>query len=152
MVTLIDSPNGAPSSARRVISVSRAFAAFATVLAVSMPVLAQPRDGSNDGQQPIQARPGGPENGPADEKTVDVAKGTRLVLSNQAGEVVVHSWDQDRVKIQASHGSREAISAETVDNTLRIRTTRTGQSRGPGGLVDYQITVPRWMAVNLTGT
>ncbi len=51
-----------------------------------------------------------------------------------------------------SHGARESISAETTDNTLRIRTTRASGSRGPGGLVDYQITVPRWMPVNLTGT
>jgi DUF4097 and DUF4098 domain-containing protein YvlB len=159
MVMLIDSPNGralvATGAARlagRAITVTRAVAVFAIAVACSMPALAQPRDGSPDAQQPIQARPGGPENGPADEKTVDVTKGTRLVLSNQAGEVVVHSWDQDRVKIQSSHGSREAISADIVDNTLRIRSTRTGQSRGPGGLVDYQITVPRWMPVNLTGT
>ena len=103
-------------------------------------------------QQPIQARPGGPEVGPGSEKTVDVTKGTRLVLSNQAGEVVVRSWDQDQVRIQASHGARETISAETTDKTLRIRTQRATGSRGPGGLVDYQITVPRWMPVNLTGT
>jgi DUF4097 and DUF4098 domain-containing protein YvlB len=128
------------------------FAAAAIAFALGAPAFAQPRDGSNDAQQPIQARPGGPEAGPGSEKTVDVAKGTRLVLSNQAGEVVVRSWDQDRVRIQASHGSRETISAETTDSTLRIRTTRTGNSRGPGGLVDYQITVPRWMPVNLTGT
>lgn len=129
------------------------FAAAAIALALSAPAFAQPRDGSNDAQQPIQARPGGPEAGPGSEKTVDVTKGTRLVLANQAGEVVVRSWDQDRVRIQASHGSRETISAETTDNTLRIRTQRTGPtSRGPAGLVDYQITVPRWMPVNLTGT
>ena len=103
-------------------------------------------------QPPIQARPGGPDNSPRSEKTVEVTKGTRLVLSNQAGEVVVRSWDQDRVRIQATHGARETISAETTDNTLRIRTQRAAGSRGPGGLVDYQITVPRWMAVNLTGT
>ena len=35
---------------------------------------------------------------------------------------------------------------------MRIRTQRASGSRGPGGLVDYQITVPRWMPVNLTGT
>jgi hypothetical protein len=64
----------------------------------------------------------------------------------------VRSWDQDKVRIQASHGARETISAETTDNTLRIRTQRSAGSRGPGGLVDYQITVPRWMPVNLTGT
>ena len=63
------------------------FAAMA--LALSTAAFAQPRDGSADAQQPIQARPGGPEVGPGSEKTVDVTKGTRLVLSNQAGEVVV---------------------------------------------------------------
>jgi DUF4097 and DUF4098 domain-containing protein YvlB len=103
-------------------------------------------------QPPIQARPGGPENSPRSEKIVDVTKGTRLVLSNQAGEVVVQSWDQDRVRIQATHGQREQISAETTDNTLRIRTQRASGSRGPGGLVDYELTVPRWMPVNLSGT
>jgi DUF4097 and DUF4098 domain-containing protein YvlB len=128
------------------------FGLAAIALALSTSALAQPRDGSADAQQPIQARPGGPEVGPGSDKTVDVTKGTRLVLSNQAGEVVVRSWDQDRVRIQASHGARETISAETTDNTLRIRTQRSTGSRGPGGLVDYQITVPRWMPVNLTGT
>lgn len=103
-------------------------------------------------QAPIQARPGGPETSPKSDQTVDVVKGTRLVLSNNAGEVVVRSWDQDKVRIQATHGARETISAETTDMTLRIRTQRTGGSRGPGGLVDYQITVPRWMPVNLSGT
>jgi DUF4097 and DUF4098 domain-containing protein YvlB len=124
----------------------------AIALAFSTSAFAQPRDGSADAQQPIQARPGGPEVGPGSEKTVDVTKGTRLVLSNQAGEVVVRSWDQDRVRIQASHSARETISAEITDSTLRIRTQRSTGSRGPGGLVDYQITVPRWMPVNLTGT
>ena len=128
------------------------FGLAAIAFAFSTSAFAQPRDGSGDAQQPIQARPGGPDAGPGSDKTVDVTKGTRLVLSNQAGEVVVRSWDQDRVRIQASHGARETISAETTDNTLRIRTTRAAGSRGPGGLVDYQITVPRWMPVNLTGT
>lgn len=122
-------------------------------LALSTSAWAQPRDpNSIDVQQPIQARPGGPDVGPGSEKTVDVTKGTRLVLSNQAGEVVVTSWEQDRVRIQASHGARETISAEITDSTLRIRTQRSAGSRGPGGLVDYRITVPKWMPVNLTGT
>lgn len=121
-------------------------------LTAGAPALAQPRDGGSDQQAPIQARPGGPGDSPKSDQTVDVAKGTRLVLSNNAGEVVVRSWDRDQVRIQASHGARETISAETTDMTLRIRTQRAGGSRGPGGLVDYQITVPRWMPVNLSGT
>ena len=116
------------------------FGLAAIALAFSTSAFAQPRDGSADAQQPIQARPGGPEVGPGSEKTVDVTKGTRLVLSNQAGEVVVRSWDQDRVRIQASHGARETISAETVDNTLRIRTHAQRQqprSRRPRRLPDH---------------
>ena len=125
--------------------------ALAALMAAA-PALAQPRDGALDQQAPIQARPGGPENSPKSDQTVDVAKGTRLVLSNNAGEVVVRSWDRDQVRIQASHGTRETISAEINDMTLRVRTQRAQGSRGPGGLVDYQITVPRWMPVNLSGT
>ena len=125
----------------------------AVALAFSSSALAQPRDASLEPQQaPIQARPGGPENSPKSDQTVDVTKGTRLVLNNSAGEVVVRSWDRDQVRIQATHGARETITAETTDNTLRIRTQRATGSRGPGGLVDYQITVPRWMPVNLSGT
>lgn len=121
----------------------------ALVLSCSATSLAQPREGAGDAQQPIQARPGGPETNPKSDQTVDAVKGTRLVLSNNAGEVVVRSWDQDKVRIQATHGARDTVTAETTDMTLRIRTRST---RGPSGLVDYQITVPKWMPVNLSGT
>ena len=121
----------------------------ALVLANALPSLAQPRDAAGDAQQPIQARPGGPESSPKSDQTVDAVKGTRLVLSNNAGEVVVRSWDQDKVRIQATHSARDTVTAETADMTLRIRTRST---RGPSGLVDYLITVPKWMPVNLSGT
>lgn len=135
---------------------SRKMAAFSrsglviVALAFSATAMAQP---SLEAQQPpIQARPGGPETSPRSDQTVDVSKGTRLVLSNNAGEVVVRSWERDQVRIQATHGGRETITAETTDMTLRVRTQRATGSRSPGGLVDYQITVPRWMPVNLSGT
>ena len=121
----------------------------ALVLACGAPAFAQPREPATDSQQPIQARPGGPDNSPKSDQTVDAVKGTRLVLSNNAGEVVVRSWAQDKVRIQATHGARDTVTAETTDMTLRIRTRST---RGPSGLVDYQITVPKWMPVNLSGT
>ena len=120
----------------------------AILFASAVPSVAQGRD-AGDGQQPIQARPGGPESSPKSDQTVDAVKGTRLVLSNNAGEVVVRSWDQDKVRIQATHGARDTVTAETTDMTLRIRTRST---RGPSGLVDYLITVPKWMPVNLSGT
>ncbi|HUU35740.1 MAG TPA: DUF4097 family beta strand repeat-containing protein [Vicinamibacterales bacterium] len=99
---------------------------------------------------PVLARPGGPETQtPQSDETVDVAKGTRLVLSNQAGEVTVRAWDRDAVRVQASHSPRERIDIQSTDNTLRVRARA---SRGPAGLVDFTLTVPRWMAVNLSGT
>ncbi len=101
-------------------------------------------------QPPVQARPGGPESQtPQTDQTVDVAKGTRLVLSNQAGEVTVRAWDRDAVRVQASHSARERIDVQTADSTLRVRAR---SSRGAPGLVDFVLTVPRWMAVNLSGT
>ncbi len=121
----------------------------ALLLASAAPLFAQPHDAAGDAQQPIQARPGGPDTNPKSDQTVDAVKGTRLVLSNNAGEVVVRSWDQDKVRIQATHGARDTVTAETTDLTLRIRTR---SARGPSGLVDYQITVPKWMPVNLSGT
>lgn len=112
--------------------------------------LAQDRAAADAAQQPpIQARPGGPESAPRTDQTVDVTKGTRLVMSNNAGEVVVRSWDRDQVRVQASHSDRERVEVQAADMTLRIRSRA---ARGPSSLVDYQITVPRWMAVNLSGT
>ena len=124
-------------------------AAVASLALATSPALAQDR--SNDAQQPppIQARPGGPETSPRTDQTVDVAKGTRLVLSNNAGEVTVRSWDRDQVRVQATHNPRITVDIATADNTLRVRSRA---ARGPANLVDYQITVPRWMAVNLSGT
>ena len=134
-------------------SASFRFGLLSAAFTVATGVAAAGQPSLESQQPPIQARPGGPENSPRSEKIVDVTKGTRLVLSNQAGEVVVRSWEQDRVRIQATHGSRDTISAETTDSTLRIRTQRAAGSRGPASsLVDYQITVPRWMPVNLSGT
>jgi len=110
---------------------------------------AQDREAGAQAQPPIQARPGGPEASPRTDQTVDVTKGTRLVLSNNAGEVVVRSWDREQVRVVATHSERERIDMQTADMTLRIRSRA---SRGPSSLVDYQVTVPRWMPVNLSGT
>jgi DUF4097 and DUF4098 domain-containing protein YvlB len=102
-----------------------------------------------DQQPPIQARPGGPEIVPRTNQEQPVTKGTRLVLTNNAGEVVVRSWDRDVVKIEATHNERDSVDVQTADQTLRIRSRST---RGPASLIDYRLTVPRWMAVNLSGS
>lgn len=129
---------------------TRPLIAAVAALALNTPAaFAQDRSNDAQAQPPIQARPGGPESSPRTDQTVDVAKGTRLVLSNNAGEVVVRSWDREQVRVQAAHSDRITVDVATADNTLRIRSRA---ARGPASLVDYQVTVPRWMAVNLSGT
>jgi DUF4097 and DUF4098 domain-containing protein YvlB len=123
---------------------------IAVLAAFTCITTAAAQDRSADAQQPpIQARPGGPESAPRTDQTIDVTKGTRLVVSNNAGEVIVRSWDRDQVRVQASHDDRVNVEAATTDSTLRVRARG---SRGPASLVDYTITVPRWMPVNLSGT
>ncbi len=122
---------------------------IAALMATGTVAGAQELAAGDGAQAPIQARPGGPELTPRTDQTVDVSKGTRLVLSNNAGEVTVRSWDRDQVRIQASHSEREQVDVQAADNTLRVRGRAT---RGPTNLIDYQVTVPRWMPVNLSGT
>lgn len=120
------------------------------IVSAAATAVAQPSAAPDDpGQAPIQARPGGPESAPRTDEERPVTKGTRLVLSNNAGEVIVGSWDRDAVHVVATHGPRETVSIETADQTMRIRARA---ERGPSGLVDYRITVPSWMPVNLSGT
>ena len=124
-------------------------AALVALTLASPAAAAQDRAVAETQQPPIQARPGGPEGSQRTDQTVDVTKGTRLVLSNNAGEVTVRSWERDQVRVEASHSERERVDIQTADMTLRIRGRAT---RGPANLIDYQVTVPRWMPVNLSGT
>jgi len=103
----------------------------AALLLAAVPAAAQERSADAQQQPPIQARPGGPENNPRTDQTVDVTKGTRLVLSNNAGEVVVRSWDRDQVRVQATHSERDRIDIQNAENTLRVR-ART--AHGPASL------------------
>ena len=101
-------------------------------------------------QAPVQARPGWTDAAtPRTDQTLDVTRGTRLMLSTHAGDVTVRAWDRDAVRVQASHGARDRVDVQAAENTLRVRTRA---SRGMGGPVDYTLTVPRWMALNLSGT
>jgi len=124
-------------------------ALLAGLMLVSPAAAAQESGPAEIAQPPIQARPGGPEGSQRTDQTIDVAKGTRLVLTNNAGEVTIRSWDRDQIRVQASHSERERVDIQTADMTVRVRGRAT---RGPADLIDYQVTIPRWMPVNLSGT
>src|SRR5215212_2286732 len=74
---------------------------------------------------------------PQTEQTVPVSRGTRLSIDNFAGEVVIHTWDRDSLRVQARHPSRSRISIRSEPGTVSIRATA---EHGPAGSIDYDIT------------
>ncbi len=109
----------------------RVAGAIAALLAIAVPVAsAQER-----GRRPPQT-----------DRTVTVAKGARLSVSNDAGEVVLRTWDKDSLRIQAAHSARVTIDIQTTGNIVTVRSRG-----GPQGGVDYEITAPAWLPVKVSG-
>jgi hypothetical protein len=80
--------------------------------------------------------------------TVTVPAGTRLEVSNYAGTTHITIWDRDAVRVRAQHGSRDVIEIELRGSVLSVEGERY---RGGPPMVDYEITVPRAMAVSVDG-
>jgi DUF4097 and DUF4098 domain-containing protein YvlB len=84
------------------------------------------------------------------DQTVNVAKGTKLEVNNFAGDVSVKTWDRDAVRVQVTLSDRETVDVKPGDQvlTIRSRSVRGGRPRS----LDYALTVPKWMAINISGT
>ena len=80
--------------------------------------------------------------------TVTVKPGTRLELNNFGGMIAVTTWSRNAVRISAEHSSRTEITIEISDPTLEIQASHR---RGIPTSVDYQLTVPKWMTLELSG-
>jgi DUF4097 and DUF4098 domain-containing protein YvlB len=84
------------------------------------------------------------------DQTVPVQKGTKLDVSNFAGDVNVKTWDKDAVRVEVNHSDREIIDIKPADQVLTIRSRST--RGGPPRSLDYTISVPSWMAITVAGT
>src|ERR1700687_5064381 len=84
------------------------------------------------------------------DQTVNVAKGVKLDVNNFAGDVNIKVWDKDAVRVEGNHSDREAVDIKQTEQavTVRSRSLRGGPSRS----LDYAITVPKWMAISVSGT
>lgn len=82
--------------------------------------------------------------------TVTVPAGARLSLQNMGGEVTIRTWDRNQVRIQADHSSRTTIGVELSGSVLRLVPRGSG-GMGWSGSVDYQLTVPAAMDLDLDG-
>jgi DUF4097 and DUF4098 domain-containing protein YvlB len=80
--------------------------------------------------------------------TVSVSQGTRLSVENQGGDIIVKTWDRNQVRVQASHSRRTHVSINLGGAVLSLEAEA---DRGPSNMVDYELTVPTWMPLNLEG-
>ncbi|HET7791040.1 MAG TPA: DUF4097 family beta strand repeat-containing protein [Gemmatimonadales bacterium] len=80
--------------------------------------------------------------------TVAVQSGTRLDVNDFGGSITIHTWGENRVRVHADHSSRDVISVTAGGSVVSVRSSGR---RGPQS-IDYDITVPAWMALNLSGT
>src|SRR3954469_22250476 len=84
------------------------------------------------------------------DQTVNVAKGTKLDVNNLAGDVLVKVWDRDAVRVEATHSDRESIDIKPGEQVLTIRSR--SMRGGPPRSLDYSLTIPKWMAISVSGT
>ena len=81
--------------------------------------------------------------------TVTVRPGMRLDVDNFGGGITVKTWSQNSVRVQADHSSREQIEVAAGMSTVSVKAS---SRRGVPSTVDYTITAPAWMELNLHGT
>lgn len=84
---------------------------------------------------------------PQTDQTINVTKGTRLVVDNFAGEVIVRTWDRDALRVQARHRESAKVSIDPAASVVTVRSRSGGV-----GSVDYEITAPSWMPMRISGT
>ncbi|HKP30758.1 MAG TPA: hypothetical protein VJU15_15205, partial [Gemmatimonadales bacterium] len=83
--------------------------------------------------------------------TVTVSTATRLKLDNVGGEVIIKAWDKNQVRIQAVHSSRTAVRINLSEATLRLSPEGSRGIARMGGVVDYTLTVPAAMSIEIGG-
>ena len=79
--------------------------------------------------------------------TLAVKRGMRLEVDNFAGDITVRAWSRDALRIEASHSRRTRVDIDRSQSVIRL----TAVGRTIPGHVDYELTVPTWMALDLHG-
>lgn len=80
--------------------------------------------------------------------TFAVPQGARLQVETQGGDITVRAWDRNQVRVQASHSRRTRVNVQVSGAVVILEAEA---DRGPANMVDYTLTVPAWMAINLEG-
>jgi DUF4097 and DUF4098 domain-containing protein YvlB len=80
--------------------------------------------------------------------TITVAGGARLDVETHGGSITIDTWNRNEVRVQATHGSRDEIQVRTRGSVVRVDAEN---SRGGPAIIDYRITVPAAMDLELEG-
>jgi hypothetical protein len=119
----------------------------AAVLVSQLPAPLAPEQDRKDEPQQQRSAPGRSQT----DQTVNVQKGTRVSLTSCMGTATVKTWDRDAVHVQGDHFSRTKVNVELRDQVLLISAT-SGRGRDTDDpVVDYVLTVPAWINMNIDG-
>jgi DUF4097 and DUF4098 domain-containing protein YvlB len=80
--------------------------------------------------------------------TVTAQPGQRLVVDSYGGEIAVKTWGRNAVRVEADPPSRTQVEVSSAGGVVSVRSEGR---RGPPASVDYTITVPAWMGLDLSG-
>jgi DUF4097 and DUF4098 domain-containing protein YvlB len=80
--------------------------------------------------------------------TLAVRKGQRLDVSVYAGSVTVNTWNRDAIRVQADTRRKDRLDISADGSAVSVETSGKW---GPAGSADVEITMPTWMAVELSG-
>jgi DUF4097 and DUF4098 domain-containing protein YvlB len=80
--------------------------------------------------------------------TLAVPPTARLQLQTQSGSIKVTAWDRNEMRVHAEHGMRDQIEINVRGSVVEVDAQRR---RGGPAAVDYEITVPRTMSLELSG-
>jgi len=72
----------------------------------------------------------------------------KLELSTPAGRIVVNGWDRPDVRLHAEHSSRTYVEIRRSRDGSLIRAEAEAR-RGPATIVDYEVWVPRALALEI---
>jgi DUF4097 and DUF4098 domain-containing protein YvlB len=82
------------------------------------------------------------------DSTVPVERGQRLEVDLYAGDVDVKTWSKNAVRVVADPDTRGRVEIERSATALSVRTSGR---RGPPPSTDLELTVPAWMALDISG-
>ena len=80
--------------------------------------------------------------------TLTVRKGQRLEVSVYAGSITVTTWNRDAIRVQGDTRRKDHLDINADGSTISVETSGKW---GPAGNADIEITMPAWMAIELSG-